>query len=324
VDELASTTLFPKKGDTMKSAKAAKVLVSILALPFFAACTNPSVPAGEVGYVTNQPIMIGEKGEFLGIIIGPSSYGFGWANKIKLAVSYKPFTIKEHFTPIKGEGDSEKQDTRIMSKDKINMEVNVSVVMVLRNSPAMPDFDEAMFEANARIYFEDYVNCWPDRYKEPFRTMLRNLLGEETYSSAKKSRIELSGKAMEWLATELADTPLQVLSVNISNINPPARMLAEQELLKAVEIAENRQEVEKRLQDSRKQVLEQEATNLAAALAIAPDYLTWKDLQIKRSYADGFNNLITGEEAKAIGKVIFMPYGTPVAATADQLTTKTK
>ena len=55
------------------------------------------------------------------------------------------------------------------------------------------------------------------------------------------------------------------------------------------------------------------------AQEIAPDYLRWKDLQIKQAYADGFNNLITGEEAKSIDKVIFMPYGTPVAATPEGL-----
>jgi hypothetical protein len=66
--------------------------------------TNPSVPAGEVGYVTNEPILFGEKGEFLGIIIGPSSYGVGWRNKIKYVQTYKPWTVKEYYSPIGGAG----------------------------------------------------------------------------------------------------------------------------------------------------------------------------------------------------------------------------
>ena len=291
------------------------VLFAGITLMGAAGSTNPSVPAGEVGYVTNEPFFIGEKGEFLGIIIGPSSYGFGWQNEIKYSQTYKPWTVKEYFSPIGGAGENKETDTRIMSIDRINMELSVSVVLYLVNSPATTDANIDKFKTNAKNYFENYMNFWLDRYREPFRTEIRNMLGKEEYGTAKEKRVELSKAATNWLRLKFEETPIGVLSVNISNINPPQRMLAEQELLKATEISEKRQAKEKALQVAKKDVLAQEATNLANALSIAPELLKWKGLAIKEKYVDAFNNLVTGEEARSIGKVIFMPYGTPIAAT---------
>jgi len=290
-------------------------IIAFAAMGFW---TNPGVPAGEVGYTTNEPILFGEKGEFLSIIIGPSSYGVGWRNKIKYAQTYKPWTVKEYYSPIGGAGTGKETDTRIMSNDKINMELSVSVVLYIKNSPATEDFDAEKFKINARAYFENYLNFWQDRYREPFRTEIRTMLGKETYGTAKKKRVALNETATTWLKTQLKNTPIGVLSVNISNINPPQRMLAEQELLKATEIAKTRQTEEEALQKAKENVLAQEATNLARALGIAPQLLKWKDLAIKEKYVDAFNNLVTGEEARSIGKVIFMPYGTPVAASAGE------
>ncbi len=300
------------------------VTACVLVIIFFVTIgfwTNPSVPAGEVGYVTNEPILFGEKGEFLGIIIGPSSYGVGWRNKIKYVQTYKPWTVKEYYSPIGGAGTGKETDTRIMSKDKINMELSVSVVLYIKNSPATKDFDAEKFKINARVYFENYLNFWQDRYREPFRTEIRTILGKETYGTAKKKRVTLNNAVTTWLKSQFKDTPIGVLSVNISNINPPQRMLAEQELLKATEIAKTRQAEEEALQRAKEGVLAQEATNLARALEITPQLLKWKDLAIKEKYVDAFNNLVTGEEARSIKKVIFMPYGTPVAASAGEYET---
>lgn len=293
-------------------------LFVLLVLMSFTRCTNPSVDAGEVGMVTNEPFFFGEKGEFLAIIVGPSSYGLGWRNKIKYIESAKPFTYKEHFSPKGGSGNDKERDSRIMSSDDINMEVSVSVVVYIRNSPATAEADVTKFKENARAYFEKYINFWRDRYQEPFRTHIRSLLGNETYTSARKKRAELSLQAKKWLEEQLADTPIGIAAVNISNINPPQRMLDEQEILKATEIAERRQKKEKLLQESRNEVMQQEARNLRDALNIAPQYLRFKDLEIKQKYVDAFNVAITGEEARSIDKMWFIPYGTPVAAGGNQ------
>jgi len=89
-------------------------LLLVCFTPGLISCSNPSVPAGKVGYVTNEPFIVGEKGEFLGIIIGPSSYGFGWCNEIKYEQTYKPWTVYEYFSPIGGAGEGKESDTRIM------------------------------------------------------------------------------------------------------------------------------------------------------------------------------------------------------------------
>jgi len=280
-------------------------LVAIVVL-LMAACSNPSVPTGVVGYATNQPIFIGEKGEFLGIIIGPSSYGFGWKNQIRIERDYRPWTVTENFS--KGRGDE-----RILSFDNINMEVSIAVTLGFLNSPVSKDYNRDKFKSNMRNFFENYWKAWGRRYRKPFRAHVRNRLSGHDYKSAKKKRIQLSGEIKAWVATMLGGTPFEVLHVNLSNINPPTRLLDEQELLKAAEVREKRQAKEAAYQRAKKEVMKQEAQNLTAALEMNPRFLEWRRIMIMQRYTEAMNTLITGDEAKSISKVVFFPYGTPLA-----------
>ena len=288
-----------------------KFLILIMFALMLCSCTNPQVGPGEVGYVTSQPLFIGEKGKFLDIIIGPGSYGLGWCNRIKQDTHYMPWTIKEQFTP---PTKKDAQDTRILSVDQINMEVNISIVLEFRHAPSGSYYNKDKFKSNMKMYFENYRDAWGNRYREPFRARSRSLLAKESYSSAKKERETLSDFLKVWLSNKLKGTPFAVVDVKISNINMPKRLMEEQEIKKAVQIAEERQALEEKLQLSKSKVMKQEALNLSRALSINPKYLQWKELEVKQKYAEGFHTLITGEEAKSISKAIFVPYGTPIAA----------
>jgi len=293
----------------------------LLSLALSGCLGNPQVEAGNFGYVTNEPFLFGDKGEFLGIQIGPSSYGLGWLNEIKHQISYKPWTIKENFSPKGGVAENSNNrhsnsDTRIMSSDKINMELSVSVVLSIRESPATGG-DKEQFKLHARKFVEDFTNFWNDRYREPFRAKTRTRLGTETYGSAKTNREKISKELEAYLNTEFEGTPITCVSVQVSNINPPQRMLGEQEMKKATEIMRDRQALEKEVEDERKAVLEQKARNLRAALEIEPRLMDWRRLDIDEKYAEAFQNVVTGEEAKSIEKFVFIPFGSSVTANSD-------
>jgi len=282
--------------------------------------TNPSANPQEVTYVTNEPYLFGDIGAFEDIVVGPGSLGLGWRNQIKYRKNYLPWTMTEYFSPPNGAGSSKSEDeknsdTRIQSVDDINMEVEVNVVRGFKYSPVTNEYSKEKFKKIMREFFEHYQSAWTDRFRAPFRAQIRKLLSKETYSSAKKGRAQLGDILKGYLDKSFkeAGTPYYVISVDISNINPPQRLLQEQELSKAVQIKRVRQKLQQELQVSKEAVMLQEATNLKKALSITPKYLELKSLQIKESYAEGFNTLIKGDN-KNIQKTIFIPYGTPVSA----------
>jgi uncharacterized membrane protein YhhN len=58
-------------------------------------CSNPSTPAGYVGYVVKQPIAIGQDA-FITTQDGPTSTGLGWRLRV-LNASVTPYTFREPF-----------------------------------------------------------------------------------------------------------------------------------------------------------------------------------------------------------------------------------
>src|SRR5260370_3010956 len=57
-------------------------------------CTNPSTPAGYVGYVTKHPITMPTR--FYELQTGPTSTGLGWSLEVA-NISVTPNTSTEHF-----------------------------------------------------------------------------------------------------------------------------------------------------------------------------------------------------------------------------------
>lgn len=288
------------------------LLIALFATLILSGCgtTNPSVPAGEVGYVTNEPVVFGEKGEFLDIIIGPSSYGFGWANEIKYNVDYRPVTMVESFTfnPKLG------TDSRILSLDQINIDANVAVVIGFKYAPGQDDENIEKFKLSMKSYFENYQDAWFRRFSKPFRQYVRESIGSESYGSAKQKRAQLGKMFFDHIKSELKDTPLRVFKVSVGSINPPERILQAEERKAAAIVERQQQEEELKLEDAKKAVMKKRAENIKETLKESPEYFRAIELEIKRTYAESFRNLSTGEQAKTLNKVLFIPYGTPVTA----------
>lgn len=266
--------------------------------------SNPTVEAGEVGMVTNEPILFGEKGEILDIVVGPSSYGVGWRNAIKPKnkESFQPKTKKINYSKTGND------DRRILSKDKINMEVSVSVVLALRNSPSLAEYDLKLFKQHAKEYFTRYTNAWDDRYREPFSSYVRTTLGALNYADLKEQRVQQAQLLQAELDRMLSGSPLVAIKTVITNVNPPARMIEEQEKKKAVDIAMTRQVDEQNLQEAKKKVMETEAMNLAAALKQSPKYLEYKRLMLEQQRVEMLSIAMTGDNASTISKML-VPYG---------------
>lgn len=264
--------------------------------------TNPEVPGNTVGLVTNHPFFIGDIGRIEGIIVGPGSFGLGWRNEVKRSVSYIPSTYNLEFLR------TDKEDARILSKDKINIDAVVVVVLGFKNAPTSMHPEPEKFKANMRSYFTNYYKSWENSYQQSFKAYIRALLSAETYDSIMEKLPELNRHLSEQLDQQLLATPYEVVSLSIANINPPARLIDEQEHLKATQVRKQRQEMELQLQQSRGDVMKKEADNLAAAMKVAPRYLDYLSIKVREEYSGAMNTLITGDNAGKIAKVIFFPF----------------
>jgi hypothetical protein len=85
-------------------------------------CSNPSTPAGYVGYVVKQPIAFGHD-EFIMTQDGPTSTGLGWRLRV-LNVSVTPYTYRESFF----------EQESILSQDNLKVGFELSVAWRIRRS----------------------------------------------------------------------------------------------------------------------------------------------------------------------------------------------
>jgi hypothetical protein len=296
-----------------------KVLMLFVLLLSLVGCGNPSVESGYVAYCTHTPMLFG-KASFEGVLKGPTSYGLSWRVYCDKQEQMSVNKITESFLDEDSKGGT---DLRILSTDNYNMEVNISIVLGFKHSGINGvGYDESQFQAATRTYFEQYYynsdtdgnnmkKAWTNNFSTEFRSDSRVLIAKEDYKSAKANREKIAKKLFEKWTGKLDKTPFHLYSVSINTINPPKRILNEEEASKAVEIAEERQEREIRLKTKQGEVIKKEAENLKMALKTSPKYLEWKELELKKLYAEGFETMSKGKSLQNVQKVLVVPYGTP-------------
>lgn len=179
-------------------------------------CSNPHTPAGNVGYVFENPRVWGNGG-FRGVVQGPGNFGVSlWRNQV-INVDYRPLTYRENF--------------KILAKDDLNVSFKVEAIL---------KFDPNQCE---KVVKEYGGSNWYNRYvKEPFRSFVRNTAQNYTSQDLKGSRKEISTSVTDELREHIKGTPFQLVKLVVGNIDYPAvvekaveKKLAAQQLLQEKE-----------------------------------------------------------------------------------------
>ena len=112
------------------------------------ACTNPSTPAGEEGYVFEKPRVFGEGG-YQGTMKGPSNYGMSLLRNEVVNIDMRPNTYTETF--------------RILANDDLNIKFDFHAVIAIESG-------------SVRTVVEEYgAENWYKRFvRETFRTYVRD------------------------------------------------------------------------------------------------------------------------------------------------------
>ena len=240
-------------------------------------CTNPSTPAGYVGYVTKHPYTMPAR--FYALQTGPTSTGLGWMLEVT-NISVTPNTSTEQFVG----------PTAVLAKDNLHIEFQAHLLWKVEPQ-------------NVKIFVEKYGetgenplnNAYVNFIKEPFRTYTRDEV--QKYDGLDiKDNIDTIGSAVQDRILALTKgTPFTIISVVIGNIQYPdtvAQSVANK--LAATQVLEQTT-IEIQTAKAKAQIREADAEGVAKAMdtinqKLTPLYVQYEAIQAQQKMVDSPNH----------------------------------
>jgi regulator of protease activity HflC (stomatin/prohibitin superfamily) len=268
-------------------------LLAVLALGIIG-CTNPSTPAGYVGYVTKHPYTMPAR--FYELQTGPTSTGLGWMLEVT-NISVTPNTSTEQFVG----------PTAVLAKDNLHIEFQAHLLWKV-DPENVKTFVEKYGETGENPLKAAYDNF----IKEPFRTYTRDEV--QKYDGLDiKDNIDVIGSAVQDRILKLTKgTPFTIISVVIGNIQYPetvAQSVANK--LAATQVLEQTT-IEIQTAKAQAQIREAEAEGVAKAMdtinqKLTPLYVQYEAIQAQQKMVNSPNHT---EVYIPVG-----PMGVPIVAT---------
>jgi regulator of protease activity HflC (stomatin/prohibitin superfamily) len=253
-----------------------RLLFSILALGIVG-CTNPSTPAGYVGYVTKHPYTMPTR--FYEVQTGPTSTGLGWMLETT-NISIRPTTSTEQFVG----------PTAVLAKDNLHIEFQAHLLWKVdpENVKQFVEKFGGSGDDPIRLAYDNFI-------KEPFRTYTRDEV--QKYDGLDiKDNIDTIGAAVQTRILELTKgTPFTIISVVIGNIQYPetvAQSVANK--LAATQVLEQTT-IEIQTAKARAQIREADAEGIAKAMdtintKLTPLYLQYEAIQAQQKMVNSPNH----------------------------------
>jgi regulator of protease activity HflC (stomatin/prohibitin superfamily) len=256
-------------------------LLAVLGLAIVAVgiigCTNPSTPAGYVGYVTKHPYTMPAR--FYALQTGPTSTGLGWMLEVS-NISVTPNTSTEQFVG----------PTAVLAKDNLHIEFQAHLLWKVEPQN-VKNFVEKYGETGDNPLNNAYVNF----IKEPFRTYTRDEV--QKYDGLDiKDNIDAIGSAVQDRILALTKgTPFTIISVVIGNIQYPdtvAQSVANK--LAATQVLEQTT-IEIQTAKAKAQIREADAEGVAKAMdtinqKLTPLYVQYEAIQAQQKMVDSPNH----------------------------------
>ena len=251
-------------------------LVVVLALGIIG-CSNPSTPAGYVGYVTKHPYTMPER--FYELQTGPTSTGLGWRLEVT-NISVTPNTSTEQFVG----------PTAVLAKDNLHIEFQAHLLWKID-----PENVKVFVEKYGETGENPLAAAYNNFIKEPFRTYTRDEV--QKYDGLDiKDNIDVIGSAVQDRILKLTkSTPFTIISVVIGNIQYPetvAQSVANK--LAATQVLEQTT-IEIQTAKAKAQIREAEAEGVAKAMdtinqKLTPLYVQYEAIQAQQRMVNSPNH----------------------------------
>jgi regulator of protease activity HflC (stomatin/prohibitin superfamily) len=251
----------------------------LAALLSLAACSNPSTPAGYVGYLT-RGALIG-KTSYVGLQTGPTSFGLGWMMSV-YNVSVTPFTYSEDFT---GEG-------AVLTHDKLMVGFRAHTVFRVRPD-RIKDFMEqytTLGDAKDQVQF-----AFANFLKEPLRTEIRVAVAHYDAFALNENIGKINQEITTWAQARTAETPFEVLHVVVGNIQFPAvvTQAVTAKLAAAQDLETRATQVEIARKDAEKRIVEAEGIARATQIIqqrLTPLYIQHEAIEAQKAMVNSPNH----------------------------------
>ena len=251
-------------------------LLAVLALGIIG-CSNPSTPAGYVGYVTKHPYTMPER--FYELQTGPTSTGLGWRLEVT-NISVTPNTSTEQFVG----------PTAVLAKDNLHIEFQAHLLWKID-----PENVKVFVEKYGETGENPLAAAYNNFIKEPFRTYTRDEV--QKYDGLDiKDNIDVIGSAVQDRILKLTkSTPFTIISVVIGNIQYPetvAQSVANK--LAATQVLEQTT-IEIQTAKAKAQIREAEAEGVAKAMdtinqKLTPLYVQYEAIQAQQRMVNSPNH----------------------------------
>lgn len=192
--------------------------------------SNPSTPAGYVGYLTQGSVF--GKTKFYGLQAGPTSSGRTWLLWVT-NVSITPYTYTEPFM----------ENAAVLAKDNLKLEFQAHSVFRVK-----PDGIKDFMEHFSVLISQDKVDTDPDVIvknaygnfiREPFRTFVRDEVQKRNGLEVKDQLIPIGEAVQARIRDYAKNSPFDIQTAVVGNIQYPKevadavakKMAATQELL---------------------------------------------------------------------------------------------
>jgi len=240
--------------------------VAVLSLT---ACTNPSTPAGQEGYVYEKPRVFGAGG-YQGSMVGPSNFGMSLLRNEVINIDMRPNTYTEAF--------------QILANDDLNIRFDFHAVISIETGSVKTVIEQFGGE-----------NWYPRFVRETFRTYVRDIVQKYDSGELKTNREKIAQEVTTRLQKYLSATPFKLANVVVGNINYPAivanaveKKLAAQQLL-------SEKETQKEIARKDAEIRVEEAKGIAQAQKIinatlTPNYLQHEAINAQMKMAESPNH----------------------------------
>jgi regulator of protease activity HflC (stomatin/prohibitin superfamily) len=191
------------------------VLVLFSLLVWLLGSTNPSTPAGYVGYLTKGAVF--GKSRFYGVQRGPTSAGRSWLLQVT-NVSVTPYTYTEDFTA----------NEAVLSRDNLKIAFQVHTVWRIDDTRVPLFMDrysttvangaaEKEPDAIVQVAYRNFV-------REPLRTFARDEVQRRNGLEVKDALIAIGDAVLARVRRYAEGSPFAINSVVVGNVQYPAEV----------------------------------------------------------------------------------------------------
>ena len=275
-------------------------IVCLLAL-CVAGCSNPSTPAGCVGYVTQGAIL--GKTCFYDLQTGPTSTGLGWLLEAT-NVSITPFTYLEEFSG----------EESVLSKDNLKISFRVHVVWRVKKDQVRDFVEKYSTLSQGSKPGEIEQVAFQHTLKETIRTYTRDEI-QKLDGLDIKDQITPIGEAVLKRARVVSDpTPFEIMNIVVGNIQYPKEVAdAVANKLATTQLLQQKQ-TEIKIEDAERQKRIIQAEGVAKAMEIIQVKLTTNYLQHEAIEAQ---KLMVNSQNHTTIYIPVGPMGVPVVGTTN-------